>query len=242
MEMQDPRRWPSARFCPNCKNYAQVTWGKLVYLNEEAFEEAKFDTVRRHWQEFHSLMRTSSQWVMLNPHDSLHSATTGTEAMLVIGRCLLCKKPSVHSMISTLLWPTDEGEMPSANPDMPPEIRDYYEEARLTAARSPRSSMMLLRCCVEALLSDDRGYSGALYSRIDQLGEQGGSRQLLRALDFVRQLGNYAVHPSGINFDNAENLGLWFTLVNRIVEDFYSRDVLVEEAYCRLQDLKGDAK
>lgn len=121
--------------------------------------------------------------------------------MLVIGRCLLCKEASVHSLDGTLLWP-NESEIAPANADMPEDIQEYYNEARLIAAQSPRSAIILLRYCIEKLLRD-RGYTGMLRSQITALSQDGGSRRLKRALEAVQQVGNSAAHSDEIAWGHA---------------------------------------
>lgn len=113
--------------------------------------------------------------------------------------------------------------MPSGLPDplgdCPANIRAVYNEARQVFPSSPRASAALLRLAIQ-MICIERGLPGKnLNSDIGTLVEDGLPVQIQRSLDLVRVVGNNAVHPGQIEFEeNKENVREFFALVNLIVD------------------------
>ena len=64
-------------------------------------------------------------------------------------RCSQCHEPSIW-LNEQMIWPATV-TAPVAHAEMPKDIAQDYEEARMVLAQSPRSSAALLRLCVEKL-------------------------------------------------------------------------------------------
>lgn len=113
---------------------------------------------------------------------------------------------------------------PPATEDMPNDVATIYEEAREVLPYSPKASAALLRLAI-AQLCQYLGKPGrALNDDISELVKEGLSLDVQQALDSVRVIGNNAVHPGNIVFnDNPEIVGTLFVLVNFIVEEMITR-------------------
>jgi hypothetical protein len=107
-----------------------------------------------------------------------------------------------------------------AHEEMSPSIRADFEEAASIVAKSPRGAAALLRLCIQKLAVElgEKGHN--INGDIRSLVEKGKiSPAIQRALDVVRVVGNNAVHPGSIDFDDNQTVATnLFGLVNLIVE------------------------
>jgi Domain of unknown function (DUF4145) len=127
--------------------------------------------------------------------------------------------PGTEPSFGKMLYPSVKSA-PLAHPEMPPEIRTDYDEARNIYQESPRGSAALLRLCVQKLCKH-LGESGKnINDDIGTLVKKGLPVEIQQALDIVRVIGNNAVHPGELsNEDVQEVASTLFELVNHIVED-----------------------
>ena len=191
----------------------------------------------------HCKSHSQADWVGLMRNSQAHLGWStllaqDPSALAALGFCYACGRVSLHDKAGKLLWP-ENIDAPEAHDDMPPKIRELYEEARSISERSPRAAAALLRLCAELLLKEE-GFSGSFKSMISKLRDSGGSRRLIRALDSVRIIGNEEVHAGEIYLDDNEEdqAAILFVLINLIVDDFYARDVVVDAVYQRLPESK----
>ncbi len=192
--------WPDLRTCPICNHFAQVEWRVILRMERTTGVE---------W--------AATTW------DAIWDNILRNDARIVLGHCFACNRQSLHEPDGTLLWPR-ESNLPLANEDMPPDVKEFYNDARQTAVNSKRGALVLLRFCMEALLSLQGYNDGTLYNRIEQLyGSQRGGKRLRDALSAVRLVGNSAAHDNEIVWDR-QDLSPLFTLVNLIVDEFYTKD------------------
>jgi len=121
------------------------------------------------------------------------------------------------------------GSAPVANPDMPDDIRNDYDEARSIASASPLGAAALLRLCIQKLCRE-LGQPGKDLNRdIGALVSAGLDERVQKGLDVVRVVGNNAVHPGELDIrDRPEVVSLLFTLVNEIVDELISRPKRLE--------------
>lgn len=132
-----------------------------------------------------------------------------------IARCSYCKNFSLW-VDSTMVYPTTGG-VELANPDMPEDVLKDYNEAKNIVNASPRGATALLRLAVQKLCIH-LGEKGENINRdIASLVEKGLPKKVQQALDSVRVVGNNAVHPGEINFDDdAEVAHALFSFINVI--------------------------
>ena len=113
---------------------------------------------------------------------------------------------------------------PFPNEDMPEICKKDYNEAREIAHLSPKGAAALLRLCVQNLIITLGGKGHNINDDIHHLVKSGLSIKIQQTLDCVRVIGNNAVHPGEINFeDNAEIVNILFPLINLIVDSQISQ-------------------
>lgn len=126
---------------------------------------------------------------------------------------------------------------PRPHRDMPPEVLDDYAESRAVFALSPRASAALLRLATEKLVEAlvvkaNREPSGSLNDNIGILVEEGMPVSIQKAMDSLRIIGNDAVHPGMINFNDDKDTALkLFNLLNVIIENRITQVHEIEKLY-----------
>lgn len=135
---------------------------------------------------------------------------------LTIHRCHCCGKK--------IIWIDDNYIYPDivpeeANPDMPESVKQLYNEAALIANKSPRAACALLRLAIDRLCNELGEKDNSIDINIGALVKRGLSQEVQQALDFVRVVGNKAVHPGQIAFDvdDVETATILMSLLNIIV-------------------------
>jgi hypothetical protein len=80
---------------------------------------------------------------------------------------------------------------------VPADIESTYKEACLILQDSPKASAALSRRCLQAILEGAGGVRpGSLFDEIQQLLDKKElPTLLLKSLDYVRVVGNFAAHP-----------------------------------------------
>ena len=149
--------------------------------------------------------------------------------------CILCEDCSVWKG-TTWVYPTTGGA-PAPNPDLPDEIRDDYEEARVIASLSPRGAAALLRLGIQKLCVS-LGESGKnLSGDIGRLVDKGLRPDVQQALDAVRVIGNNAVHPGQMDIkDDKATAERLFVLINVIAEAMITHPKQIADVYDSLPD------
>lgn len=94
-----------------------------------------------------------------------------------------------------------------------------YKEAVSVFNLSPKSSAALLRLALQMLLHHI-GLSGDINDMIKQKVSEGIAKKIQKAMDLVRYIGNQAVHPGMIDFDDNQDIALLlFRLINIIATE-----------------------
>lgn len=170
-------------------------------------------------------------------------------------KCLSCSKPTLlQQSISTdhvpydipikdieyyfweELYPTSS-KTPKPSADMPKDIVEVYEEAKVVFPHSPRASTALLRLALQKLCIHLGQPGNNLNEDIKALVKAGLSPIAQQALDVVRVIGNNAVHPGHIDFnDKSETALKLFELINFIVEELITRPKEIAKIYSSLPE------
>lgn len=120
---------------------------------------------------------------------------------------------------------------------MPEDVREDYEEARLVAEDSPRAAAALLRLCVQRLCIHLGKDGKNINTDIKELVKEHVPVEMQQAMDFVRVIGNNAVHPGTLAAEEMrESVALLFFAVQRIVEDRIEKPQRTAEMYDMLPE------
>ena len=160
------------------------------------------------------------------PFDYKHRDLTYLEWQLDnvwASECYSCKDYALW-VADTLVYPHQEyGVEPNA--EMPEDVKMDFLEAAAIVNTSARGAAALLRLCIQKIVVH-LGEKGGndLNREIGNLVEKGRiSAAIQQALDVVRVVGNNAVHPGVIDFNDNKAVAIQlFGLVNVIVEFDYS--------------------
>ena len=149
---------------------------------------------------------------------------------LTIHRCQCCGKK--------IIWIDDEYVYPDivaeeANQDMPEPVKQLYDEAALIYNKSPRAACALLRLAIDRLCNCLGENDRDINKNIGALVSKGLPKEVQKALDFVRVVGNKAVHPGQISFDvdDKSTAMMLMHLLNIIVERMISEPNEIELLY-----------
>jgi hypothetical protein len=136
-------------------------------------------------------------------------------SQLAISKC--------HSCEDFSLWVNKEIVYPKQslidppNEDMNPDIQELYIEAGNIVIDSPKGAAALLRLALQKLLIQLGETDKNINQNITNLVAKGLDPEMQQALDFVRVVGNEAVHPGEINLnDNKEIAIKLFNILNFI--------------------------
>ena len=173
----------------------------------------------------------------------LASKLTAELPNLYLALCGHCRYYSIWQN-SFMIFPGNTGIQPP-NEDLPQGIIDDYIEAASIVHKSPRGAAALLRLAIQKL-SMHLGEKGkSIDSDIASLVKKGLPVKIQQALDFVRVIGNEAVHPGTFDLkDDTETASKLFGLINLIADAMISQPKHIDEMYKTLppEKLKGIEK
>jgi hypothetical protein len=134
------------------------------------------------------------------------------------------------------------GGVPLPNQDLSKEIKDDYYEARDILNKSPRGSSAILRLSIQKLCKELGEKGKNINEDIAELVKKGLPLKIQQALDYVRVVGNNAVHPGQIDLkdDKATALHL-FNLINLIGDVMITQPKEVDLLYSTLPQSQKDA-
>jgi len=159
------------------------------------------------------------------------------ENHVALSECLKCEKASIWKH-GKLVYPMSS-IAPMPNPDMPDNVKTLYEEAREVSAISPMASTALLRLALEKLLPQIGADKAKIDTMIGQLVGKGLPKEVEKALDSLRVIGNEAVHPGTIDInDNTDVAFALFKLLNFVVDRMITQLKEIDEIYNLLPEGK----
>ncbi|KVD72792.1 hypothetical protein WI89_13790 [Burkholderia ubonensis] len=138
--------------------------------------------------------------------------------------------------IGRMMWPADV-TAPLAHPDLYPDLRADFEEARSISKASPRGAAALLRLVIEKLVIELGAQGKDINTMIGDLVSKGLPVQVQQALDSVRVIGNNAVHAGKMDQADVEaTANQLFGLVNIIVEQQITQPKKIAELFGTLPE------
>jgi hypothetical protein len=159
---------------------------------------------------------------------------------LVISLCAHCSRWCLW-VNGEMVFPDSTG-VPSANEDMPDEIKDDYYEAASIVNKSPRGAAALLRLAIQKLcvVLGEKGKN--INEDVASLVKKGLPIKIQQALDIVRVIGNEAVHPGALDLtDDIKTATELFSLTNIIAEIMISQPKRIGDLYGSLPEDKRKA-
>lgn len=160
--------------------------------------------------------------------------SSGTNGVLTAQKCHVCD--------NTILWygkimilPDNLSTAPPANSDMPDNVKNYYNEARSIVNKSPAGACALLRLSLQHLLPHIGGKGKNINDDIQDLVKKGLNNKIQKSLDSCRVIGNEAVHPGQIDFQDKPDIAYQiFKCLNFIVEKMISEDKEINSFYDKI--------
>lgn len=161
------------------------------------------------------------------------------KSRMEIRRCSHCGGKFFYEN-GELKYPEPETFVPEQ--DMPTDVQSLFVEAANICHRSPRAACALLRLAIEVLCNHLNATGKNIDDKIASLVKRGLSQDVQQALDFVRVVGNNAVHPGQIVFDvdNITTASMLFSLLNIIVKRLISEPATIKALYEGLPDSAKD--
>lgn len=204
------------------------------YYNEQMTRGHSAPTVCPHYNS-----KSVLAWEMVAMDDyEKYTFKNYEDCFAIICECLGCKQLSLffkseNTNIEQLAFPNKLTGIPSPNEDMPEDIKKLYIEASEVLSVSPRASAALSRLAIDQLTSKLNPNGESLNIRISNLVKKGLPEKIQKALDAVRVIGNNAVHPGEINFDedSSEISITLLQLINVIVDYVISQPKQINQIY-----------
>lgn len=220
--MPDPiSRQPAvdaARFvCPRCNSFAAQKWLDLKYETFDTFNGTR-------WIDARDIMYAGQ---VVESVENTHQAPQWR-----MSECASCEHRCVWRG-DTLVYPRSS-PAPIPSEDMPPEVRELYDEASAVAAVSKRAGAAFARATLERLLKllDP---DAAKQSRLDDYIARTIPRVNVatgRLLTLIRHVGNKSLHVEDapddavvllLSDDDIELLPVLFQTINDVVEELITK-------------------
>ena len=147
-----------------------------------------------------------------------------------IAKCQHCRDISIW-IIGKMVYPST-GNIEAANDDLPDDIKKDYDEAKNIVNLSARGAVALLRLAIQKLCIHLGEKGKNINDDIASLVKKGLPPTMQQALDSVRVVGNNAVHPGVINFeDNLNTAYALFGFINIICDVLITQPKKIQEYY-----------
>ena len=230
----------SAFHCPQCDAYAKQEWIDLL-SSPETFNDMFQNLIN-------NLLTTNIYTQIHSNYFSNLSQSWNTDFnnhLVYMSKMAMCDHCSSYSfwVKEKMVYPK-LSSAPMPYPDMPENVKELYNEARLVCEVSSRSAATLLRVSLERLTEYLGEKTGNLNQRISNLKSMGLSERIINSLDIVRIYGNDGAHSNEMNMDgkdSSEIVNKLFWLVNIIVEKVIIEPKVIDDIYLQLPESKRDA-
>ena len=237
--MSNELKYGNKKFvCPSCKTMAQQEWKEIKQLGNI------FNNLSNHiYLDYRGNIQDYQQ-------EAIQRFLAHSKVM--IERNLNYVLPDSFAMSECqscnnfALWVNKEIVYPknipidAPNSDMNQDIQNLYNEAALILIDSPKGAAALLRLALQKLLWQIGETERNIDKNIKSLVAKGLNPKIQKALDFVRVVGNEAVHPGEINLDDNKEIAIsLFKILNLIAHDMITIPKEMDELY---EDIIPDEK
>ncbi len=163
---------------------------------------------------------------------------------LETAQCQKCNNYSIWRM-TIMIYPLTSSA-PKADDNMPPKVKEIYEEARLVGICSPRAAAILLRVATERLTVHlgESNPKDNLDTRIGNLQKKNTlDPRAINSFDILRVTANEGAHDGLLKLTGAEGAKAvddLFFAINYIVEKTISEPARLDQMYGKLPQGKLD--
>lgn len=208
--------------CPHCQVVSQQEWFDVNHASNAA------NNILRHvFYDYRMRIQDYEQKAIAAFLDEVEDANNKHMPKFIpegfsIATCATCKNISIWINME-IVYPKQTPVTPP-NADMDQEIKDLYIEASAIVVDSPKGATALLRLALQLLLKQ-LGKSGKnINNDIKEVVAEGLSPKIQRALDLLRVVGNNAVHPGQIDFEDGRDIALkLFNILNFIADEMITK-------------------
>jgi len=215
--------------CPHCQVVAQQEWSNISKYKEitRKIYTHNFLEYRKNIDGYdHACIQKFLKFMEDKLPTSLNQFFPKEISIAI---CQSCNDFSIW--INTEMIYPKQLPIENANADMNEDIQALYREASLIFTDSPKGATALLRLALQKLL-EQLGKTGNINKSIKELVDEGLNPKMQQALDFVRVVGNNAVHPGEINLDDNKEIALsLFKIINMIADDLISKPKEMDALY-----------
>jgi len=215
--------------CPHCQIVAQQEWSDI-----SRYKEITQRIYKHNYLEYRTHIDSYAQgyieaFLKFMEGKLPLSSSQFFPKEITIAKCQSCNNFSIW-VNKEIIYPR-QISVEKANTDMDEDIQALYREASLIFSDSPKGATALLRLALQKLL-EQLGKVGNINKSIKELVDEGLNPKMQQALDFVRVVGNNAVHPGEINLDdNREVAESLFKIINMIADDLISKPKAMDKLY-----------
>lgn len=223
-----PRYGEKSFSCPTCSAYTQQHWYEIKLFGPNVVEYNAFAGLREVQDDI------GETW------DSIKENGYFADNLSAVSKCLVCEEVSVW-VEGKIVYPLTH-LAPLPNLDMPEDVMKIYVEARKVSTLSPTASTALLRLALEKLLPQVGAKKAKIDTMIGDLVSQGLPKEVEKALDSLRVIGNEAVHPGTIDLEDNTDVSIaLFKLLNVVVDRMITQKREIDEIYSLIPEnkLKG---
>ncbi|MBL7789272.1 MAG: DUF4145 domain-containing protein [Chitinophagales bacterium] len=145
-------------------------------------------------------------------------------------QCSYCENFSLW-LNKEMIYPIS-GNVEQPNSDLSEDIVLLYNEAKKIVNLSPRGASALLRLALQKLCIELGEKGKNINDDIASLVKKGLPATIQKALDTIRVVGNNAVHPGQIDFDDKLDVAfVLFKYINIIANHFITIPKSIDEGY-----------
>lgn len=215
-----PQFEQSAFHCPNCHAFAAQEWGQIQSAINQTLGRSNIFPIT-----------CSNQVVLIAKCSHCQDCSVWLSTYSSRGRV-----ENFTSKEPTMIYPSKTNII-SPNQDLPEEIKIIYNEAASIIDLSPKGSAALLRLALQMLLIELGGEGKNIKADIQKLLKAGLDSKLEKALEFVRVIGNNAVHPKSIDLNDRREFAIsLFNIINFITEELISKEKRINSLYEQLPE------
>jgi len=237
--MSNDLKYGNQKFkCPHCNTLAQQEWKNVrqlgnifnnlsnhIFLDYRgSIQDYKQEAIQKFLQHSKIIIEKNLNFILPNN--------------FAISECQACNNFSLW-VDKEIIYPKNI-PVEKPNPDMNDDIQKLYNEAASILIDSPKGSAALLRLALQKLLWQIGETERNIDKNIKSLVSKGLNPKIQKALDFVRVVGNEAVHPGEINLDDNKEIAIsLFKILNLIANDMITIPKEMDELY---EDIIPDEK